>query len=87
MLLNGCTSTTTHRARTRVYRKLGVREVWLWRRGRLTAHVHRGDAYEAVETSDVLPGLDLSELAQYLDRPTTSQSIRDYRSALEARKR
>jgi hypothetical protein len=29
-----------------------------------------------------LPGIDLDELASFLDRPTASQAIRDYRAAL-----
>jgi Uma2 family endonuclease len=69
-----------------IYRKLGVREVWFWRRGQLTAHALRGDQYEQVPESEVLPGIDLSELASYLDRPTASQAIREYRAAVLARR-
>lgn len=68
-----------------IYRKLGVREVWCWRRGQLTVHVLRGDAYAEVAASEVLPGIDLGLLAAHLDRPTTSQAIREYRAALAAR--
>jgi len=69
-----------------IYRKLGVREVWFWRRGRLSAHVLRGDAYTEVTESEVLAGIDLIEIAGFLDRPTTSQAIREYRAALRARR-
>jgi Uma2 family endonuclease len=69
-----------------IYRKLGVREVWFWRRGRLTAHALRGEQYEQVAASEALPGIDLAELASYLDRPTASQAIREYRAALLARR-
>ena len=69
-----------------IYRKLGVREVWFWRRGLLTAHVLRGEDFEQVPVSEVLPGLDLAELASYLDRATASQAIREYRAALLARR-
>ena len=62
-----------------VYRKLGVREVWYWRRGRLTPHVLVGEHYREVEA---LPGIDLALLASFVDRPTTSQAIRDYRAAI-----
>jgi Uma2 family endonuclease len=65
-----------------IYRKLNVREVWFWRRGRLTVHVLRGEAYEEAPRSEVLPDIDLAELARFLDRPTTSQAIRDYRESL-----
>jgi Uma2 family endonuclease len=55
-----------------IYRKLGVREVWFWRKGKITAHVLRGDAYLEAVASEALPGLDLTLLASVLDRPTTS---------------
>ncbi|HYQ17671.1 MAG TPA: Uma2 family endonuclease [Polyangiaceae bacterium] len=65
-----------------IYQKLGVQEVWFWRRGKLTAHVLSGEQYLEAATSSVLPGIDLSRMGQYLDRATTSQAIREYRSAL-----
>ena len=70
-----------------IYRALGVREVWFWRRGALTPYVLNGagDAYAETTSSDVLPGLRLAELASFLDRPTTSAAIRAYRDALRAR--
>lgn len=68
-----------------IYRKLGVREVWFWRRGRVTAHALRGTRYEAVERSEVLPGIDLAQLASFIDRKTTSRAMREYRAALTAR--
>jgi Uma2 family endonuclease len=69
-----------------IYRRLGVREVWVWRRGQIQVHALRGDAYEALPASEVLRGIDLDELASYLDRPTTSQAMREYRAALETRR-
>jgi len=68
-----------------IYRKLGVREVWFWRRGQLSAHVLSGETYAQASESAVLPGLDLAELARFLDRPTASQAIREYRAALAQR--
>ena len=68
-----------------IYRRLGVQEVWFWRRGRLTAYVLRGESYAEAGDSEVLPGIDLAELARYLDRPTASQAIREYRACLAGR--
>jgi Uma2 family endonuclease len=65
-----------------VYRKLGVREVWYWRKGRLQPYVLRGERYEPIAGSEALAGIDLDQLAGFIDRPTTSQSIREYRAAL-----
>jgi hypothetical protein len=38
-----------------------------------------------VTDSELLPGIDLAELASHLDRPTASQAMRDYRAAIQAR--
>jgi len=65
-----------------VWRKLGVPEVWFWRRGLIRPYVLRRGRYEAVEQSVVLPRIDLELLTRFLDRPTTSRAIRDYRAAL-----
>lgn len=65
-----------------IYRKLGVGEVWYWRKGRITVHLLRGDDYVESETSEALPGIDLAQLASFLDRPTTSAAMRAYRDAL-----
>ena len=65
-----------------IYRKLGVAEVWIWRRGELTPHVLRGETYEAAAQSTALPGIDLRQLAGFLDHPTTSAAIRGYRDVL-----
>jgi Uma2 family endonuclease len=65
-----------------VYCKLGVPEVWYWRDGRIEVHRLRGQRYAAAAQSEVLPGIDLEELVSFLDRPTTSRAIRDYRAAL-----
>ncbi|MBI4612003.1 MAG: Uma2 family endonuclease, partial [Planctomycetes bacterium] len=45
-------------------------------------HVLRGEQYAPARKSKVLPDIDLAELASFLDRPTTSRAIRDYRAAL-----
>lgn len=65
-----------------IYRKLGVAEVWYWRRGRIEVYVLRGERYETAPASLALPGIDLEQLVSFLDRPSTSQAILDYRAAL-----
>ena len=67
-----------------VYRKLGVREVWYWQDHRIQAYVRRGVSFEPVAASQALPGIDLEQLASFLDRPTASAAIRAYRAALQA---
>ena len=41
-----------------IYRRLGVREVWFWERGRLSFHVLRGDRYVRCARSRVVRDLD-----------------------------
>jgi Uma2 family endonuclease len=70
-----------------IYSKLGVGEVWFWRRGRVQVYVLKGEAYEESASSPALPGIDLNELVGFLDRPSASQSMREYRAALRAKAR
>ena len=65
-----------------IYRKLGVREVWYYRDGRITPYVLRGERYREVARSKALPDIDLEEVASLLDRPTASRAIREYQRAL-----
>jgi Uma2 family endonuclease len=77
--------TTGGLRRLEIYRKLGVPEVWFWRKGRLIPYVSSEQYLEAA-TSSVLPGIDLAQLCSFLDRPTTSEASREYRSALNQAK-
>jgi hypothetical protein len=70
-----------------VYRKLGVREVWYWREGRLQPYLLRGERYRLAPRSKALSGIDLEEVAGLVDRPTASAAIREYREALRKRSR
>ncbi len=65
-----------------IYRKLGVAEVWHWRRGRIEVSVLRGERYGPEPASRALPGIDLEQLAGFVERATTSEAIREYRAAL-----
>jgi len=65
-----------------IYRKLGVAEVWYWRKGRIQPHYLRGERYVLVEASEVLPGLNLGLLTSFIERETTYDGIRGYRKAL-----
>jgi len=67
-----------------IYRKLDVREVWYWRKGRIQPYCLRGEHYEPVADSEVLPGLDLELLTRFIEQPTTSAAIRGFRAALQS---
>jgi Uma2 family endonuclease len=70
-----------------VYRKLGVREVWIWRRGALEVFSLRGESYVALERSELLRGIDLVELARFVDRQPMTRAVKEYRAALRERTR
>jgi Uma2 family endonuclease len=59
-----------------VYRKLGVREVWFFRKGRLAFHALRGTRYEAIERSELLPSLDPALIERCMAEPTQAAAIR-----------
>jgi hypothetical protein len=44
-------------------------------------HAGTRGVHEGVTESSVLPGVDLAQLASYLDRPAASRAIREYRAA------
>ena len=67
-----------------IYRRLGVEEVWRWSDGTLSVHRLRDGAYELVDHSVKLTGIDLRLLASFLDHPTAMQAVRAYRAALQA---
>jgi Uma2 family endonuclease len=64
------------------YRKLAVPEVWIWRKGHLRPFALRGEHYEELVRSELLPDLDIEMLVRFLDRPSAYHAIRDYRFAL-----
>lgn len=69
-----------------IYRKLGVPEVWYWRKGRISIYRLRGQRYAPAAASEVLPGLDLELLMRFLDQPTAYDAIIAYRAALRGDK-
>jgi hypothetical protein len=59
-----------------------TKEVWYWRKGRIQPYCLRGERYEPVSASKVLPGLDLDLQTRFIGAPTTSAAIRGFRAAL-----
>jgi Uma2 family endonuclease len=68
-----------------VHRKLGVRELWYWQEGVIVPYRLHGERYKRARASKALPGLDLKELASFLDHGTTYDAVRAYRATLAAR--
>lgn len=68
-----------------IYEKLGVDEVWFWRKGVIEVYVLIGETFTKTERSRLFPQLDLELLTSMLDRDTVSQAVRDFRKALSLR--
>ena len=67
-----------------VYRKLDVREVWIWKAGRIDVFVLRAEKYARVERSELLPALDLVTLVRFVEVFPMTRAVREYRTALRA---
>jgi Uma2 family endonuclease len=71
----------------KVYRGLGVREVWLWKRGKLEVFSLRDDNYSLLHESELLRGIDLVELARFVNRQPMTRAVKEYRATLRKRKK
>jgi Uma2 family endonuclease len=65
-----------------VYRGLGVKEVWIWKKDELKAYELRGGVYAEILHSVVIPGLSPSFIAGFLDCETQTEAVRKLRAAL-----
>ena len=68
-----------------IYEKLGVEEVWFWRKGVIEIYVLTEGKFTSAQRSRFVPELDLELLASMLDRETLTQAVRDFRKALRQR--
>jgi Uma2 family endonuclease len=68
-----------------IYRRLGIGEVWYWRKGVIEIYVLAQGTFSRAERSRVLPDLDVELLASMVDRDTLTQAVRDFRKALETK--
>ena len=67
-----------------IYRRLGVREVWLWSDGQIQVHVLGRNGYARRSTSAVLPAMDFALLLECLKEPTQTRAIKKLRAAMHA---
>jgi Uma2 family endonuclease len=65
-----------------VYRGLGVREVWVYRNDRFEIHALRGDRYERIAASEILPEVNLEAIALYAAMPDQHEALRTFRAEL-----
>ncbi|MEM6254373.1 MAG: Uma2 family endonuclease [Cyanobacteria bacterium P01_D01_bin.156] len=69
-----------------VYKGLGVQEVWFWENQTFSLYslINPEMGYEAISLSRLLPGLDLSVLAKFVDYPSQTQAVNAFRKTLNA---
>jgi Uma2 family endonuclease len=65
-----------------VYGGLGVPEVWFWQKQQFKIHHWRGEAYEQISCSELLPGLDLNLLAAYVPNPEPLDAVLEFRAKI-----
>lgn len=70
-----------------VCRKLGVREVWVWKDGAIAVYALRGDAYAPVDQSELLPDLDHAELLRFVETRPMTRAVVEYRALLQQNRR
>ena len=66
-----------------IYRKMGVGEVWYWRKGVIEIYVLMEGTFARAQSSRLLPALDVELLSSMLDRSTLTQAVLDFRKALK----
>lgn len=67
-----------------IYAGLGVREVWIWRRGVLAIHRLDGEAYVVAPRSELLPELDLAMLTILAPQVDQHAAIRTWMRWLQS---
>lgn len=67
-----------------IYRRLGIREVWFWKRDALTVFVLDGDEYTEREGSEWVPGVDLGMLCRLAAVTPVSAAVAELREILRA---
>lgn len=64
------------------YKRLGIAEVWFWENNQLSVYRFRGEEYEQVGSSELLPELDLELLARCVKMPTQWEAMREFNKSI-----
>lgn len=67
-----------------VYKKLGVTEIWFWEKAHFSLYRLREDNYEPIESSELLPDLDLALLAEYVQHSSPLLAVKEFRRRIRA---
>lgn len=64
----------------KVYRELGVPEVWFWVEGAITFHVLTSTGYELRDRSAAAPGIEVERIYRLLETPTGNELVKALRA-------
>ncbi|PSF35549.1 hypothetical protein C7H19_16185 [Aphanothece hegewaldii CCALA 016] len=67
----------------KVYKDLGVPEVWFWKKGSLLVFSLQNGEYSQVTQSQLLPNLDLKLLASYIDADDPFDALTEFRQKIK----
>ena len=65
-----------------VYRGLGVAEVWIWQKSRLSLFYLEGENYQETQNSRFLPNLDIDLLVRCVNIPDQYDAVVEFRDAI-----
>jgi Uma2 family endonuclease len=71
--------------RLEIYRRLGIREVWIWEGGEIQLYVLGRLAYEQRSRSELLPSVDIGLFLRCLKEPTQAKALKRLRATLRKR--
>jgi Uma2 family endonuclease len=66
-----------------VYRKLAVREVWIYERGTLRFFALRSEQYEQITRSEILPGVEPDLFIRCMAERTQAEAVRALRRSMQ----
>jgi Uma2 family endonuclease len=61
------------------YKRFEIAEVWFWENNQLSVYHFRGEEYEKVILSELLPELDLELLARCVQMPSKLEAMKEFR--------
>ena len=66
-----------------VYKRLGIKEIWFWQSDRLSVYyLNPKGKYQQQDKSIILPELDVSLLASYVNAPNPRLAVREFKAKI-----
>jgi Uma2 family endonuclease len=69
-----------------IYKRLQVKEVWLWQNNELKIYCLDNNEYAQVISSQVLPNLDIKFLIKYVSQPNLRLAVKEFRQEVRENK-